>query len=127
MGFIGYAARRQVTPGQDLVRIFLNCEEEPPADSQPLPEPRDLRPPAGIRFLHAVDVIFEPSQGGCSLRGLDTLSAVRKFNRFLGSLSERAREQHQDPNSVFGSPESLLATLARVKNSRDFSPGPSSD
>ncbi len=92
-----------------------------------MPDPQDLRPPEGIGFLHAVDVIFEPGKSGCRLRGLDSLSAVRKFNRFLGSLSERAREQHWDPNSVFDSADSLLATLARVKNSRQFLPESPSD
>ncbi len=121
MGFIGYAARRQAAPDQDWVRIFINCEEKPATDSQLLPDPQDLRPPEGIRFLHAVDVVFDRRQNECRLRGLDTLSAVRKFNRFLGSLSERAREQRQDPNSVFDSAENLLATLARVKNARNFS------
>lgn len=121
MGFIGYAARNEVSPGQDLVRIFINCEDAPPAEPAPLPDPQDLRPPAGIRFLHAVDVIFDRQQGECQLAGLDSLSAVRKFNRFLGALSERAREQRQDPNSVFDSAQSLLATLARIKNSRRFS------
>ncbi len=126
MGFIGYATRRQAAPDQDWVRIFINCEEKPATDSQLLPDPQDLRPPAGIRFLHAVDVVFDRRQNECRLRGLDSLSAVRKFNRFLGSLSERAREpesgeQRQDPNSVFDSADNLLATLARVKNARNFS------
>lgn len=121
MGFIGYAARSEVFPGRDLVRIFINCEDAPPVEPAPLPEPQDLRPPAGIRFLHAVDVVFDRQQGECQLSGLDSLSAVRKFNRFLGALSERAREQRQDPNSVFDSAQSLLATLARIKNSRRFS------
>ncbi|MFQ5818253.1 MAG: hypothetical protein ACE5H2_09920 [Terriglobia bacterium] len=122
MGFIGYAARRQVAPDQDLVRIFLNCEEKPATEPMPLADPQDLRPPEDIRFLHAVDVVFDRRQNECRLRGLDTLSAVRKFNRFLGSLAERAREQGQDPNSVFESADNLLATLARVKNARRFSP-----
>ena len=121
MGFIGYAARRHLAPQQDLVRIFINCEEKPARDSAALPDPQDLRPPASIRFLHAVDVSFDRQRGECRLRGLDTLSAVRKFNRFLGSLAEGAREQRQDPNSVFDSADTLLATLARVKNARRFS------
>lgn len=122
MGFIGYSARRPFAPGQELIRIFINCQEKPGGDAVPLPDPQDLRPPATIRFLHAVDVIFDRERGECRLRGLDTLSAVRKFNRLLGSLAERAREQRQDPNSVFDSADSLLATLARVKNGRRFSP-----
>lgn len=121
MGFIGYAARREFASGQDLVRIFINCEEEPAIDSRTVPEPQELRPPRGIRFLHAVDLIFDHQGKECRLRGLDSLSATRKFNRFLGSLAERAREQRQDPNSVFASADNLLATLARVKNSRFFS------
>lgn len=122
MGFIGYAARKDHEPGTDLVRIFINCEDEPPLDVQPLPEPADLRPPDGVRFLHAVDVVFPRRSHEPVLRGLDSLSAVRKFNRFLGALAERAREQGEDPNSVFTSADDLLATLVRIKNSRQFTP-----
>jgi len=128
VGFIGYAARKEVAPGQDLVRIFLNCEQKP-APEQPAPpsagpallDPQDLRPPHGIRFLHAVDVIFDRERAEPTLRALESLSAARKFNRFLGALSERARERRHDPASVFESAENLLATLARIKNARDFS------
>jgi hypothetical protein len=122
MGFIGYASRRGLEPGTDLVRIFINCEDEPPPDAQPLPEPADLRPSEGVRFLHAVDVVFPPRSDEPVLRGLDSLSAVRRFNRFLGALAERAREQGEDPNSVFTAADNLLATLARIKNSRQFTP-----
>lgn len=83
------------------------------------------RPASAPRYplSPSVDVTFDRQGRECRLRGLDSLSAVRKFNRFLGALSERAREQHQDPNSVFESAEDLLATLARVKNARNFSGG----
>lgn len=123
MGFIGYAARRDVGPGRDLVRIFLNCEEKPtpPSAGPALLEPHDLRQPQGIRFLHAVDVIFDRERAEPTLRGLESLSAARKFNRFLGALAERARERRHDPASVFESADNLLATLARIKNARDFS------
>jgi hypothetical protein len=120
MGFIGYAARKPFAPGQDVVRIFLNCEEKAAPDLRRLPEPTELRPPESICFLHAVDVIFDRQRREPSLRGLDSLSATRKFNRFLGALAERAREQRQDPNSVFASADNLLATLARIKNSQFF-------
>jgi len=121
VGFIGYAARRAFAPGQDLVRIFINCEEKPAPEPVALPDPLDLRPPEGVRFLHSVDVIFDRQEEEPRLRGLESLSAVRKFNRFLGALAERAREQRQDPASIFESVDNLLATLARIKNSRDFS------
>jgi hypothetical protein len=122
MGCIGYAARKDFEPGTDLVRIFINCENEPPPDAQPLLEPADLRPPEDVRFLHAVDVVFLRRSDEPVLRGLDSLSAVRRFNRFLGALAERAREQGEDPNSVFASADNLLATLGRIKNSRQFTP-----
>lgn len=121
VGFIGYAVKRSVAPRQDLVRIFINCEEKPATERAELPEPRNLRPPANIRFLHVVDVLFDRHGEGCRLRGLDTISAMRKFNRFLGSLVERAREQKRDPNGIFRSVEDLLGVLARVKNVRRFS------
>ncbi len=122
MGFIGYIAKRGVASGQDLVRIFLNCDEKPLTGAPTIPEPVTLRPPEAIHFLHAVDVIFDHKGDGCRLRGLDTVSAVRKFNRLLGSLDGRARKQNRDPNTMFRSSDEFLAVLARVKNVRQFSP-----
>ena len=94
LGFIGYAARRNVTPGRDVVRIFINCArtDGPPIEGerQRLNDPAGLSPPDDIRFLHAIDVLFEERQ--CRFTGLDTLSAVRKFHRFMGALGARARE-----------------------------------
>ncbi len=122
MGFIGYAVQRGMGPGQVLVRIFLNCDEKPLAELPTIPEPVTLRPPEAIHFLHAVDVVFDHKGDRCRFRGLDTISAVRKFNRLLGSLDERAREHNRDPNTMFRSSDEFLAVLARVKNVRQFSP-----
>jgi hypothetical protein len=126
LGFIGYAARRDVTPGRDVVRIFINCEH---ADAtavdqrERLNDPAELSPPDDIRFLHAVDVLVEERQ--CRFTGLDTLSAIRKFHRFMGALGERAREMGQGQDWPYESTGNLLKTLARIKNSRDFSSIPS--
>ena len=122
LGFIGYAARRNVTPGRDVVRIFINCERTDAPTVGPrqrLNDPAGLSLPDDIRFLHAIDVLFEERR--CRFTGLDTLSAVRKFHRFMGALEERAREMGQDHNWPFESTRNLLETLARIKNSRDYS------
>jgi len=84
-----------------------------------LNDPAGLSLPDDIRFLHAIDVLFEERR--CRFTGLDTLSAVRKFHRFMGALEERAREMGQDHNWPFESTRNLLETLARIKNSRDYS------
>ena len=98
LGFIGYAARRNVTPGRDVVRIFINCastDAPTVGQRQRLNDPAGLSPPDDIRFLHAIDVLFEERR--CRFTGLDTLSAVRKFHRFMGALGARAREMGQGP------------------------------
>ncbi|MCZ6766199.1 MAG: hypothetical protein O7D32_04635 [bacterium] len=78
-----------------------------------------LSPPDDIGFLHAIDVLFEERR--CRFTGLDTLSAVRKFHRFMGALGARAREIGQGHDWPFESTGNLLETLARIKNSRDYS------
>jgi hypothetical protein len=126
LGFIGYAAHRDVTAGRDVVRIFINCE---PTDAptvnerQRVSEPAGLRPPDDIRFLHAVDVLIEEQR--CRFSGLDTLSSIRKFHRFMGALGERAREMGRGQDWPYESTTNLLETLARIKNSRDFTSTPS--
>ena len=122
LGFIGYAARRNVTPGRDVVRIFINCahtDAPTVGQRQCLNDSAGLSPPDDIRFLHAIDVLFEERR--CRFTGLDTLSAVRKFHRFMGALGARAREMGQDHDWPFESTRNLLETLARIKNSRDYS------
>lgn len=126
MGFIGYAARRDLTSNRDVVRVFINCVPSDGASvsqRQPLNDPADLSPPDDIRFLHAVDVVFE--ERGCGFTGLDSLSSIRKFHRFMGALGERAREMGQSQDWPYESTENLLETLARIKNSRDFGSTPS--
>ena len=122
MGFIGYAAGRNVIPGRDVVRIFINCERTDAStdgQQQRVNDPAGLSPPEDIRFLHAIDVLFEERR--CRFTGLDTLSAVRKFHRFMGALSARAREMGQGHDWPFESTRNLLETLAHIKNSRDYS------
>ncbi len=124
LGFIGYAFRRSVRPGREIVRVFTNCQVEPgvPINSEPVStDAANLLPPGGVRFLHAIDIVLE--EGQCRLIGLNSLSAVRKFNRLIGALGERARENGQEPNWVFESIDNLLKTLALIKNSRDFTSG----
>ncbi len=127
LGFIGYAARRNVTPGRDVVRIFINCArtDGPPIEGerQRLNDPAGLSPPDDIRFLHAIDVLLEEQQ--CRFTGLDTLSAVRKFHRFMGALGARAREMGRGHDWPFESTGNLLETLERIKNSQDYSSAPS--
>ena len=103
-GFIGYRFIKR--KGIELVRIYLNCKDE-------------------SHFDGSVDVIFEnhsPNQkeGTPKFSGLDELSIIKKFNRFIGCLEERAQDVKISRERVFKSPIQLLALLARVKNSKNF-------
>jgi hypothetical protein len=96
--FIGYKVFREDNFAQ--VTIFLNCRDE--AD-----------------FESAVDVIFEENEPA-RFDGIDGLSVIKKFNRLIGSLEERAREEKASRGQVFQSANDLIYFLSRVKNSKEF-------
>ena len=103
-GFIGYKFIKK--RGIEIVHIYLNCKDE-------------------THFDGTVDVIFEnhgPNQKGGrpKFSGLDELSIIKKFNRFIGCLEERAREEKIPRERVFESPKQLLSLLSRIKNTKNF-------
>ena len=103
-GFIGYKFIRK--QGIDIVQIYLNCKNE-------------------SHFEGTVDVIFKnkspkEKEGRVKFVGLDELSVIKKFNRFIGCLEERAREEKILKERIFESPKQLLYLLSRVKNSKNF-------
>ena len=103
-GFIGYKFIKE--RGIEIVHIYLNCKDE-------------------SHFDGTVDIIFEnqsPNQkeGRPKFNGLDELSIIKKFNRFIGCLEERAREENLPREHIFESSKQLLSILSRVKNSRNF-------
>ncbi len=99
-GFIGY---KLISKGElETVRIYLNCKDE-------------------SHFDGAVDVIFKGNKP--KFGGLDELSTIKKFNRFIGALEERAREENVSRDQVFKSAKELLYFLSRIKNSKNFKNG----
>ena len=103
-GFIGYKVLKR--QGADIVRIYLNCKDD-------------------FHYEGTVDIIFENKSANQKyespkFNGLDELSRIKKFNRFIGCLEERARDAKVPRERVFESPKQLLALLARVKNSKNF-------
>ena len=99
--FIGYS--RPKSAEGEAIRIFLNCADE-------------------TRYEQAVDVIF-PKQGGFEFRGVNTLPAIKKFNRLINALEKRAREENVPREKVFESATRLKYFLSRIKNSREFKDG----
>ena len=102
-GFIGYKLIKKRET--DLIRIYLNCKDENHCDG-------------------TVDVIFNKSDEQKERRpkfsGLTELSTIKKFNRFIGCLEERARETNLLRERIFESPQQLLHILSQVKNSKNF-------
>lgn len=103
-GFVGYKFIKKQEI--DVVRIYLNCKDE-------------------SHFGGTVDVIFEDKnpiqkEGRPKFSGLSELSTIKKFNRFIGCLEERAREEKIPRERIFESPKQLLYLLSRVKNSKNF-------
>ena len=104
MGFIGYR-RQQNRNAEDVVRIYLECQE---------------RSATEITCGYAVDVIFPANGASCQLRGVDGVLALKKFYKLVFSLEERAREHGHDWRAVMQSPEKLLEHLRYTRNARDF-------
>ncbi len=103
-GFIGYKLIKNQTA--NIVRIYLNCKDE-------------------SHFDGTVDVIFHDKspgekEGNPIFSGLDELSMIKKFNRFIGCLEERAKDAKIPRELVFESSKQLLYLLSRVKNSKNF-------
>jgi len=103
-GFIGYKVLK--SPKAEILRIYINCKDR-------------------SNFDGAVDVIFKrksptKKDGEPIFRGLNKLSMIKKFHRFIGCLEERAKEMQIPREHVFKSPKQLLTILSRVKNSKLF-------
>jgi len=113
VGFIGYTARKE-GENDRLVRIFLECQEEPDQNTE-APETCSR-----TSCTYAVDVIFPGGKPPCRLRGIDNVLALKKFYKLVHSLEERAREHGNDRNKVLHSVEGLLEHLTYTRNARDF-------
>jgi hypothetical protein len=116
VGFIGYLHERE---GRDdeVVRIFLECREDKSHD--PGKDPSG-KPPLGVCYTNAVDVVFPSGKHPCCLRGVDGILVLKKFYKLISSLEERAREHGNDRQKVLESVESLLEHLTYTRNARDF-------
>ncbi len=97
--FIGYSSMAK--DGSATVRIYLNCKDS-------------------TRFESSLEAIFEKGKD-VRLEGLNDLAAVRKFNRLIGALEERAREEKIPRERVFASAQDLIYFLSRIKHSQNFS------
>lgn len=102
--FIGYKFIKKQEI--DIVRIYLNCKDE-------------------SHFDGTVDIIYEnksliQKEGTPKFSGLRELSIIKKFNRFISCLEERAREEKIPRERVFDSSKQLLYLLSLVKNSKNF-------
>lgn len=97
-GFIGYVSMENGS--RMVVRVFLNCKDS-------------------THFESSVDAVFENNKS-VRFKGLNELPAVRKFNRLIGALEERARGENVPRDRVFRSAADLLHFLSRIKNSKDF-------
>jgi hypothetical protein len=104
MRFIGY--RRMQESEADIIRLYLECRDEPAAGT--------------VTCGYAVDVLFPSPGAECRLRGVDSVLALKKFYKLVFSLEERAREHGNDWRSVTASPERLLEHLGYTRNARDL-------
>ena len=105
MGFIGYLHKREDKDKDAVVRVFLECREDPPR---------------GISCTYAVDVVFPGGKAPCRLRGVDGILVLKKFYKLVHSLEERAREHGNDRLQALGSVQGLLEHLGYTRNARDF-------
>jgi len=119
VGFIGYRAERRRQ--QQVVRIYLECQEVANASVQPEKARSD---PAAVSYSYAVDVVFPDGRPPCLLRGVEGIPALKKFYKLVHSLEERAREHGNDRLAVMASAEGLVQHLRYTRNARDFTGQP---
>jgi hypothetical protein len=112
VGFIGYRFGREGN-SDEVVRIFLECREETPAETAR----NGLN---GISYTYAVDVVFPGGRPPCRLRGVDGVLVLKKFYKLVNSLEERAREHGNDRHQAMDSVQGLLEHLAYTRNARDL-------
>ena len=125
MGFIGYLVEGGNGPsGQtgkvdDVMRIFLECQEEPaklPAAAVDAGQATGV-----VSYTYAVEVIFPRGLAPCRLRGVEDVLALKKFYKLVHSLEERAREHGNPREKPLDSKDGMVEHLGFTRNARDLS------